>query len=50
MRLGTYELGSSEALVAVAERGMCKEAVEFSKAALQSLRGDELQRWESAAF
>ena len=33
----------SEALLAVTERGMSEEACEFAKAALRSLRGDELQ-------
>ena len=33
----------SEALVSVTERGLSEEACEFAKAALKSLRGDELQ-------
>ena len=33
----------SEALVSVTERGLSKEACELAKAALKSLRGDELQ-------
>ena len=33
----------SEALLAVTERGMSEEACEYAKAALRSLRGDELQ-------
>ena len=33
----------SEALVSVSERGLSEEACEFAKAALKSLRGDELQ-------
>ena len=32
-----------EALVSVSERGLSEEACEFAKAALKSLRGDELQ-------